>query len=266
MFVDDLYWGCGNFNNAGSPFDWEVGDRLNDFGSDLKGAVVPGYFGYELLRRDGVVCPYRYRIPSNYDPSKPVGVLASIERSMTFLEGYPADFDALAEEQNWIPLNFDGLLTPETYEASVAAFAQVIDDLRTTYSIDMDRIFTFGWSGSGFSAQRLAVVNPGLVAAAGLFVPNFGEREQPQPDTHYPIIAFQGLHDGYQLRLSSWYRDAGHDGDFYFFDTGPQPSCIRLHYVSGAPSVLQDPPEGLPDESVPPLRIAARLSAMTSMD
>lgn len=133
--------------------------------------------------------PYKYKVPKNYDASKPTPLvvmlhglgtsgelnelvlhLSPLADSRTFLYAYPDGTKDLIGQRFWNATdhccNFFGSTVDD-----VAYLTAVIDDLSSRYNVDAKRVFLVGHSNGGYMAHRMACDRSakiaGIVSLAG---------------------------------------------------------------------------------------------------
>ena len=111
---------------------------------------------------------YTLYLPSHYEPDKKWPAMLIMDprgRSV-----HAADrFRAAAEEYGWILLSSDNTRSDESPEPNVRALNALLPELGTEYSVDEDRVYLAGFSGTAMTAWEVARQRPGLagVIASG---------------------------------------------------------------------------------------------------
>lgn len=133
--------------------------------------------------------PYKYKVPTNYDPKKPTPLvvmlhglsasgelnelvlhLAPLADSRTFIYAYPDGTKDPVGARFWNATDgccdFFGSKVDD-----VAYLTAVIDDLSVRYNVDAKRVFLVGHSNGGYMAHRMACDRSskiaGIVSLAG---------------------------------------------------------------------------------------------------
>lgn len=157
----------------------------------------------------GVERTYRLYVPRSYDPARPTPLVISMHGAGLWgvVQMQMSGWNAVADEEGLIvvyPSGFGGE-GPRAWRVSargersardVRFIAELIDTLKSSYSIDASRIYADGLSNGGGMAFLLSCTMPDRIAAVGLvasaqFLPWSGCRDQ-RP---VPMVAFHGTDD-----------------------------------------------------------------------
>ncbi|HBF33445.1 TPA: hypothetical protein DDW35_02655 [Candidatus Sumerlaeota bacterium] len=190
----------------------------------------------------------RIYIPTNYDASRPVGILFGFHGSKEEVVDKPSldalwNFEYHAESQYFIcvaltfPFQFDIQGWQGVWDQSptgmrngdVKAVQDLLLKLKENYCIDEDRVFAIGASSGGGFAHALTYNLPGVFAAVAgecpVEYPISGQYIQPLETNRYSIISFGGMKDQwhtaqYGALQSKERQGKGMEGDFYTLETG----------------------------------------------
>ncbi|MBL9004873.1 MAG: prolyl oligopeptidase family serine peptidase [Myxococcales bacterium] len=133
--------------------------------------------------------PYKYKVPSRYDASKPTPLvvmlhgftasgelnelilrLAPLSESRTFLYAFPDGTKNPLGMRFWNATDFCCNFFGSTVD-DVAYVTAVIDDMASRYNVDKRRVFLVGHSNGGYMAHRMACDRSskiaGIVSLAG---------------------------------------------------------------------------------------------------
>jgi polyhydroxybutyrate depolymerase len=133
--------------------------------------------------------PYKYKVPSRYDASKPTPLvvmlhglsasgelnelilrLAPLSESRTFLYAFPDGTKNPLGIRFWNATDFCCNFFGSTVD-DVAYITAVIDDMASRYNVDRRRVFLVGHSNGGYMAHRMACDRSsriaGIVSLAG---------------------------------------------------------------------------------------------------
>ena len=235
---------------AGTPSGGSVSVEFDNFFAQ-GGQYVPPQLGEKGLferytwfvganQRD-----VRMVVPSNYNPSRPIGILfgfhgalGSSPRPEPYLEhllysgweqraaaGYfiTASMSNRKKADGWSGGWNNTNLTSGNVDAQ--AVLSLYNILKTHYTIDDDRIFIEGFSAGGSFCLTLPVCLPGFIAVSAPGCPPIGALNLPAAGAQHACIGTGGTTDGYNTdttmrNVNDWYRANGVDAECYVFDMG----------------------------------------------
>jgi predicted esterase len=179
-----------------NPFDGRTGDFTRHYRLDLAGEIMP----------------YRLYVPTTYRAGKPTPVVIALHGlgadQNSFFTGYGGVMPKLAEQYGFIvaaPLGYRGdgwygwpgginRADPEalrTIERSEADVMQVLQQVKTLYSVDERRIYLMGHSMGAIGTWHLAQKFPDVWAALGP-ISGIGDPKSADRIRHLPQFIVHG--------------------------------------------------------------------------
>ncbi|MSV28288.1 MAG: hypothetical protein EXQ52_06025 [Bryobacterales bacterium] len=214
-----------------------------------KGRKIHGY--YSPL--DGSVQPYGLTVPDSYDGSKPVRLYVWLHgrdqrlSEANFISRFPAPNNGVTyrtADVGQITLDAYGRWNNANHWAGEVDVFEAIDEVRSRYKIDPDRIILRGFSLGGAGAWHIALQSPDRFAAADIGAGTYPRRWQMPGFPPYQQATLRIWENILEWSLNAFNIPiAAHDGDN---DTG----------VSGLPPVPGEKSRGQLESS---LRVRAQL-------
>ncbi|MEM6319548.1 MAG: PHB depolymerase family esterase [Bacteroidota bacterium] len=168
-------------------------------------------FGQEKIKEkveiDGLTRKYRLYIPSSYDANEPVPLVFNLH-GLTSDGGQQQRYSRMnevAEKNGFIVCYPNGknrawnvnFPFPSSKADDVAFIDQLVDHLASSYTIDLNRVYSCGFSNGGYMSYRLACeLSDRIVAVAsvaGTFVPK--EIGNCSPSRAVPTLHIHGTAD-----------------------------------------------------------------------
>lgn len=172
--------------------------------------ITPGTYS-RTIESDGQTRSYKVHIPTGYDANKATPLVFILHGGMGSGGQILAatEFAKKADAKNFIVVAPDGVdnnwndgrgttvqgNTDVVNSDDVAFISNLIEELKTIYSIDEDRIYTTGVSNGSMMSQRLACELPGVFAAVGAVSGPFRGEIADICDSSVSIIGIQGTDD-----------------------------------------------------------------------
>jgi pimeloyl-ACP methyl ester carboxylesterase len=217
--------------------------------STRKGRTVRGY--YSAL--DGSVQPYGLTVPESYDGSKPTRLYVWLHgrdqrlSEASFISRFPAPNNGATyrtADVGQITLDAYGRWNNANHWAGEVDVFEAIEDVRSRYKIDPDRIILRGFSLGGAGAWHIALQYPDRFAAADIGAGTYPRRWQMPGFPPHQQATLRIWENILEWSLNAFNIPiAAHDGDN---DTG----------VSGLPPVPGEKSRGQLESS---LRVRAQL-------
>ena len=164
-------------------------------------AQIPGSFTFEGLDRT-----YTVYLPASYTPGDQLPLLFSLHgltQTGNIMMQF-TDFNTYADQYNFIVVYPDGInnswnvgFSGGSTANDVGFLSALIDTLHAQYGIDLNRVYSTGYSNGGFMSYRLACELTGRIAAiapvAGTMTD--GAWGSCQPSRNIPVMHIHGTND-----------------------------------------------------------------------
>jgi poly(3-hydroxybutyrate) depolymerase len=205
-----------------------------------------GLFGQVTFQSGQDSREFRMRVPENYDPARPIGILfgfhgfmgnhPSRNPNLHFLQGM--GFEDKAADGYLITVSLSVRRSADGWKGGwcqeqgleknfdARAVRDAVALLKQHYAINDHRIYATGFSHGGEFCTTLPQCLPGFLAAIAPICPAAG-CHLPKDDAHHACIGVGGLADktwgstADKVRsISNWHRDHNTDAACYVFDMG----------------------------------------------
>ena len=176
--------------------------------------VVPEGTVVETLSHDGELREFLVYVPSSYDGSEAVPLLFNFHGYGGTAQDFMAwtDMQALADTENFILVYPQGALldgSPHWNSALMGGdnksttddlgfFEAMLDEIAASYHVDLDRVYTSGYSNGAFFSYALACYRSELVAAVASVSGTMmgGQLDSCDPSHPTAMINIHGTDDG----------------------------------------------------------------------
>jgi polyhydroxybutyrate depolymerase len=163
----------------------------------------------ETMQHDGITRSYTLYVPASYVPDTPAPLVLNFHgyTSSAFEQFYYGDFRAIADTAGFLIVAPMGTLdaTGTTYWNSgwggtvddIGFTSALIDEIATTYSVNLDRVYSTGMSNGGFMSYTLACSLSDRIAAIASVTGsmNVGQDETCNAQHPTPVMQIHGTAD-----------------------------------------------------------------------
>ena len=149
--------------------------------------------------------PYTLYVPGNYDERRAYPLMVYMHGSGNTHFGAGAVFERYsADDDRYLKVRVCARKAGWYGPLAVRDVFDVIDDIRSRYNVDEDRIYLYGYSAGGYATFNIAARWPDrFAAAASLAGAGLGGNEQNL--LNIPVLVYHGLADP----IVPYYRDTG---------------------------------------------------------
>ena len=173
-----------------------VGDLASQLADHGKSTYPATYWREEayISEFDNTPQPYAIRVPESYEPKSPIPLVMFLHGSGQDHYGGGAIFERYEQDVGIIEVRTKSRQCNWYEPIAMRDVLDVIEDVRSQYDIDPDRIYLTGYSAGAYAVLQLGTEHPERFAA---IVPVAGSIIGKTPETlrHMPILWVYGAND-----------------------------------------------------------------------
>ena len=160
----------------------------------------------ESMEYDGKTRSYRVHVPGGFDGSQSLPLVFNLHGfgSNAFEQEVYSGMDAVADNNNFIVCYAEGVDASwnvgwefGSTEDDVGFISALIDRLKETHNIDLNRVYSCGMSNGGFMSLKLACDLSERIAAVASVTGSMVDSELPlcDPSRPFPVMQIHGTDD-----------------------------------------------------------------------
>lgn len=237
IYVDNLYWAAEGHGSWTNLLDQDQAARMEPFAQSWSNPLPPsilqphqtGVFDNDIIFSGNGTRHFRTVVPPGYRPGRPIGILFGFQGAGPPFRSHliGTGFESLADQAYYIavtPANGGGSFNSDENpdNPDVLLVHNILNRLRSLYTIDENRIFCTGFSNGGAFASTVAR-HPDLVPLAVTNPCEPVKAHAPVPEAKTAAIIFGGSTDQYATlqdvdNFIGWSKQLQRDGAFYSFN------------------------------------------------